>query len=234
MNYFISDTHFGHKNCMAFDNRPFKSIEEHDQKLIDNWNKVVGIDDDVYWLGDISWHRSLKTLEILNQLNGSLHLIRGNHDNAILKNRDIQNKFVEIVDYKELSLSDGKGLVLCHYPIPCFKNQLFFIHFLNERHDSALLNGSCYSVPEKKKAEETPQNPYDEDDGIDYEAPCSRALFFLALNVQSFFLYEAVIVFDHIVDCSRKNETLPQMERDSIIKLCKYYKGKASSPVMCV
>lgn len=136
MNYFIADTHFGHKNCMAFDNRPFKSIEEHDQKLIDNWNKTVGIDDDVYWLGDISWHRSLKTLEILNQLNGVIHLIRGNHDNKILKNRDVQSRFIEIVDYKELTLSDGKGLVLCHYPIPCFKNHYYgWNHFYGHVHN---------------------------------------------------------------------------------------------------
>lgn len=136
MNYFIADTHFGHKNCMAFDNRPFKSIEEHDQKLIDNWNKTVGIDDDVYWLGDIGWHRSLKTLEILNQLNGAIHLIRGNHDNKILKNRDVQSRFIEIVDYKELTLSDGKGLVLCHYPIPCFKNHYYgWYHFYGHVHN---------------------------------------------------------------------------------------------------
>ena len=136
MNYFIADTHFGHKNCMAFDNRPFKSIEEHDQKLIDNWNKTVGIDDDVYWLGDISWHRSLKTLEILNQLNGVIHLIRGNHDNKILKNRDIQSRFIEIVDYKELTFSDGNGLVLCHYPIPCFKNHYYgWYHFYGHVHN---------------------------------------------------------------------------------------------------
>ena len=136
MNYFIADTHFGHKNCMAFDNRPFKSIEEHDQKLIENWNRVVGIDDDVYWLGDISWHRSLKTLEILNQLNGVIHLIRGNHDNKILKNRDVQSRFIEIVDYKELTLSDVKGLVLCHYPIPCFKNHYYgWYHFYGHVHN---------------------------------------------------------------------------------------------------
>lgn len=124
MNFYISDTHFGHENCLIFDNRPFKDIDIHDQKLIENWNNVVGYDDDVYHLGDVSWHNSTKTLEILNQLNGRIHLIRGNHDGKILKNRDIQNRFVEIVDYKEINDS-GTDIVLCHYPIPCFKNHYY-------------------------------------------------------------------------------------------------------------
>ena len=37
MNYFISDLHFGHKNCLAYDNRPFQDIEEHDKAIIENW-----------------------------------------------------------------------------------------------------------------------------------------------------------------------------------------------------
>lgn len=53
-NYFISDLHFGHKNCLSFDNRPFKSIEENDETIIKNWNNTVKIDDDIYLLGDIS------------------------------------------------------------------------------------------------------------------------------------------------------------------------------------
>ena len=43
----------------------FKTIEEHDETIIKNWNNVIGIDDEVYLLGDISWHNSTKTIEIL-------------------------------------------------------------------------------------------------------------------------------------------------------------------------
>ncbi len=180
--FFTADLHFGHKNVMAFDDRPFKDIESHDAELIDRWNNKVGIDDEVYILGDISWHNSTKTIEILKQLNGNLHLIKGNHDAKLLKNRDVQKMFVEICDYKEwhnstktieilkqlngnlhlikgnhdakllknrdvqkmfveicdykeLYIADGKILVLCHYPIPCFKNHYYgSYHFYGHVH----------------------------------------------------------------------------------------------------
>ncbi len=131
MNYFIGDLHFGHVNCLSFDNRPFKTIEDHDAVLIKNWNNVVGMEDDVYILGDISWYNTTKTIEILKQLNGHIHLIKGNHDHKHLKNRELQSMFVEITDYKELHIprTDGKtnsnGIVLCHYPIPCFNHHYY-------------------------------------------------------------------------------------------------------------
>ena len=68
MNYFISDLHLGHKNVLKFDNRPFINIEEHDKTIIDNWNSKVNDKDDVYVLGDISWHNATKTIEIFKQL----------------------------------------------------------------------------------------------------------------------------------------------------------------------
>lgn len=95
MNYFISDLHLGHNNCLAFDNRPFKSIDEQDEVIIKNWNGVVGIDDDVFLLGDISWYDAKKTIEIFNKLNGHIHLIKGNHDGKVLKNRTLQKDFVK-------------------------------------------------------------------------------------------------------------------------------------------
>ena len=137
MNYFVSDLHMGHENVLAFDNRPFKTIEDHDKTIINNWNDTVELDDDVCLLGDISWHNATKTIEIFKQLNGNIHLIKGNHDGKLLKNRELQSRFVEIVDYKELQLENGKGIVLCHYPIPCFKNHYYgWYHLYGHVHNS--------------------------------------------------------------------------------------------------
>lgn len=98
---------------------------------------MVDINDDIYLLGDISWHNVTKTLEIFNRLNGNIHLIKGNHDGKLLKNRELRNRFIEIVDYKELSLPDRKGIVLSHYPIPCFKNHLHgWYHLYGHVHNS--------------------------------------------------------------------------------------------------
>ena len=100
--YFLADTHFGHENALAFDNRPFQTIEEHDRALMENWNGAVGLDDEVFILGDISWLNASKTIEIVKVLNGIKHLIVGNHDKKLLKNREFRSLFAEITDYKEI------------------------------------------------------------------------------------------------------------------------------------
>lgn len=122
---FISDLHFGHKNVLSFDNRPFSSIEAHDQKLIENWNKRVSSEDTVYILGDVSWYKPGKTIEILDQMHGRKCLIKGNHDGHLLKSQDLRSRFDEILDYKELVLEYDRHVILCHYPIPCFKNHYY-------------------------------------------------------------------------------------------------------------
>lgn len=148
-NYYIADLHLGHRDIMKFDKRPFDSIEENDRMIVENWNNTVNIDDDVYILGDISWYNSTKTIEIFKKLNGKLHLVKGNHDTKVLKNPKLRELFVEIVDYIEITDDEGCGIVLCHYPIHCFKN-----HYYNWIHLYGHVHGSWeYDFVEKMKKE---------------------------------------------------------------------------------
>lgn len=131
--FFTSDLHFGHKNIIRFDNRPFTSVEEMDEVLIHNWNKKVKKNDLVYILGDISWHKDEKTCEIFERLNGRKILIKGNHDRVHGK---IKNYFEEITDYKEITLPGNKHITLCHYPIVFFNRHhygafMFYGHVHN-------------------------------------------------------------------------------------------------------
>ena len=78
--FYISDWHYGHANVIAFDNRPFKSLLEMDEALVDRWNAVVSPGDIVYVLGDMFWCKAQDAIPILRSLKGQKFLIKGNHD----------------------------------------------------------------------------------------------------------------------------------------------------------
>lgn len=79
MMFMTSDEHWGHKNIIVYCKRNFSTIEDMNKALIDNHNSVVGNNDIVYHLGDLSMSNKIVP-EILKQLNGSHILIPGNHD----------------------------------------------------------------------------------------------------------------------------------------------------------
>lgn len=81
--FVISDLHFGHEGILKYRTQ-FKTIEEHDNFIINNWNKVVTPQDKVYVLGDVCWKK--KDLEKIKLLNGKKILIAGNHDILGAKN----------------------------------------------------------------------------------------------------------------------------------------------------
>ena len=90
MNYYIADTHLGHDNIRRLSRRPFKTIEEMDKTIIDNWNGRISDNDDVYILGDFSY-KSENTITYLKHLKGKKHLLIGNHDSRLLKTRLAEN-----------------------------------------------------------------------------------------------------------------------------------------------
>lgn len=96
MNFYIADMHFGHKNIVRYDNRPFDSVEEMDKALIQLWNETVGSDDVVYILGDFSWYKEDKTAFILGCLKGHKVLVKGNHDHISPK---VARNFDRICEY---------------------------------------------------------------------------------------------------------------------------------------
>lgn len=78
--WFTSDHHFGHKNILEYEKyaRPFATLEEMHEALIDRWNSTVGSSDHVYHLGDFFFGKS--NLEFADRLKGIKILVLGNHD----------------------------------------------------------------------------------------------------------------------------------------------------------
>lgn len=111
---YIADLHFGHTNILRHDHRPFKDAEEMDAFLIHMWNERVHNDDTVYILGDVCYSKSPEYY--LRQLKGHKHLIIGNHDKKLLKNKKAMSYF-ESVSYMRTIEDQGRKVVLCHYPI---------------------------------------------------------------------------------------------------------------------
>lgn len=115
--WFTSDVHFFHKNIIKYCNRPFLSVEDMNEALINNWNAVVAPEDNVYSLGDFAMGKIGKIKEVISQLNGNLYMITGNHDEEIIKNSEslIKEGFVkEITPYKEINVN-GQFICLFHY-----------------------------------------------------------------------------------------------------------------------
>lgn len=133
---YIADLHFGHKNILAYDNRPFTDIEAHDAEIMERWNNSVSENDDVFILGDVSWYSAAKTAGLMQRLNGTKHLIIGNHDGELLKSKSYRNCFQEIERYLEFE-DEGQKIILCHYPILSFNSMYQGAwHFYGHVHSS--------------------------------------------------------------------------------------------------
>lgn len=137
--WMTSDHHHMHKNIIQYSGRPW-TFEEQTEQLISRWNSRVGLMDDVYHLGDFAFagfKKLNKVLDIIKELNGNIHFIRGNHceDRLWRAIEDANLAHVAwIKHYHELKV-DGQRVILCHYPLSVWNGS---------HHGSWMLHGHCH------------------------------------------------------------------------------------------
>lgn len=129
--FFTSDTHFHHANILNFCHRPWGDIRVHDSALIQNWNRKVPKDGVVFLLGDFIMTSSIEwTKQLINQLNGTIYLVMGNHDYQNRLSRQVIRDLFEnrVYDIIEITFHDYYRFIMCHYPMLYWRRGSYHLH----------------------------------------------------------------------------------------------------------
>jgi calcineurin-like phosphoesterase family protein len=103
-----ADMHLQHENVLQFENRPFASIEEHDDVLLDNLNRMAGPKDSIIMCGDFAWRGEESLIARIRCKN--VFFIVGNHDKA-----KVGKAFKYAADTAIIKLR-GQSCFFSHYP----------------------------------------------------------------------------------------------------------------------
>jgi len=104
--FFTADLHIGHRNIIKYCNRPFVDANEMDAELVRLWNAKVQPGDDVYIVGDVALKDPEYVASVLNKMNGNKHLIAGNHDKGLRKNKRFKACFNWIKEHYTVKVPD--------------------------------------------------------------------------------------------------------------------------------
>jgi calcineurin-like phosphoesterase family protein len=88
--WFTSDSHDNHVRILIYEekNRPFKTLDEMNETLVANWNRVVSPDDTVWHLGDQAMQLGrIDPGTLVRRRNGHKKLVIGNHDQIRDRNK---------------------------------------------------------------------------------------------------------------------------------------------------
>jgi calcineurin-like phosphoesterase family protein len=147
--FVTSDTHAFHERIIEFcpKTRKGSSTEEMTENLVQAHNRVVSPEDTVYFLGDFAFGgRPDKIKNFADRLNGTKHLIYGNHDKVIRGNAVLQSCFASVQDYKRFSYQKQQ-FVLFHFPIARWEGCHYgAIHLFGHEHGGFEQEGRCMDV----------------------------------------------------------------------------------------
>ena len=131
--WFTSDLHLGHVRLLELSEArgaAFASIDEHDARLVANWNDTVAPEDTVWVLGDVDMHGKDASLGRISALAGTKILVAGNHDACWAGMRDGWRKrdrylaagFAAVMDFGVAKLppvrqgGPATRVLLSHFP----------------------------------------------------------------------------------------------------------------------
>lgn len=152
--FFISDNHFGSKEVIETFHRIdpstgelFQNADEMDAFMMERWNKTVKPTDTVFSIGDFTWAGDWKRpprywwnapdtyQQYLNQLNGYIVLIHGNHDPWIVDSWDVGGNIIH---------NKGRMFYLTHIP-----------EFIPKNWTDWAIHGHHHWIPDNKNPERT-------------------------------------------------------------------------------
>lgn len=128
MIWITADYHFNHTNIIKYCHRPFSSVTEMNETIIENHNRIVENNDMVFFLGDFSLDDSVD--QFLPQMNGNWIFIRGNHD-AGCKYFTTRSLAILYRNYSILLLHDPD-----YVKKEQFKNKKYDVYLCGHVHDN--------------------------------------------------------------------------------------------------
>jgi calcineurin-like phosphoesterase family protein len=159
--FFTSDPHFHHHNIIEFCNRPFRDSDHQNEMLIKNWNDKVPTDGTVVMAGDFALTGQIdKVLGIIQQLNGLIYWVLGNHCYQNRLDREVFKKAVYLqTDVLTIVTEDPdlpqKNIFVSHYPHLYWPRGSYHLH------------GHVHSGPATNSSEKVPYHPLRWDIGVD-------------------------------------------------------------------
>lgn len=117
--WFSADWHLGHKNVLKLSNRPFGSIEQHDEHIINRCNELVNNEDTLIYCGDLAWNQSYNNYKsIFQRINcRNIYFVLGNHDNknALIRCQK-EGLIISVIENKIFNIGD-KHIFVSHFPM---------------------------------------------------------------------------------------------------------------------
>ena len=158
--WFTGDHHFGHENIIRYTDRPYNSISEMDEDLIEKWNSVVDKWDIIYHLGDFTLSNIIIAQQYFGRLNGAVHILYNHwhHDKRWITSyvpcitRGASAIFIEgqitVLEIPELGKNGYPlAITLCHYPISMWDRKHYGAwHLHGHSHNKYQVEGKILDV----------------------------------------------------------------------------------------